>query len=147
MVPYPIHLGSCGSTLFPIQNISPLSRCESYKSLLLPLFISFISSVLHFLVRRISGCCFISSVSLFHRIIPFLFAGSWIKARDGKLLINGIEQDEDFVLEPLGYEMEPLVVPEGYVFVLGDNHNRSFDSHDWGPLPIDNIMGRSVFRY
>ncbi|CAN8247488.1 unnamed protein product [Cochlearia groenlandica] len=73
--------------------------------------------------------------------------GDWVKVRDGKLFVNDNEQQEDFVLEPMTYPMEPMFVPKGYVFVLGDNRNKSFDSHNWGPLPIEKIVGRSVYRY
>ena len=49
--------------------------------------------------------------------------------------------------EPALYSYGPATVPEGQVFVLGDNRNNSYDSHSWGMLPQDRIIGRADFRY
>ena len=69
----------------------------------------------------------------------------------GVVYINDQPLDEPYTKEPtyLKYDMEfPLVVPEGQVFVLGDNRNNSWDSRSTGIGLIDNryLMGKAVLR-
>ncbi len=46
-------------------------------------------------------------------------------------------------LKPYGNNNQPIVVPKGQLFVLGDNRDNSEDSHVWGFLPQERIMGRA----
>ena len=60
---------------------------------------------------------------------------------------RGAFQEEPFTNERAQYSLNPMTVPAGNVFVLGDNRNHSFDSHYWGFLPTKNIIGTATLRY
>ena len=74
-------------------------------------------------------------------------SGDVINVRDGMLYVNGVQQNEPYINEAPDYKLDDMKVPEGMLLVLGDNRNHSFDSHIWGFLPQENIIGRAVVKY
>ncbi|CAK7346928.1 unnamed protein product [Dovyalis caffra] len=56
-------------------------------------------------------------------------AGDLVQVHHGSLYVNGIVQTEDFLAEQPTYKSNLTYVPEGHVYVLGDNRNNSYDSH------------------
>jgi signal peptidase I len=74
--------------------------------------------------------------------------GETVEIRDGHVYINGELLDEPFTTEqtrPGRYTR--ITVPPLHVFVLGDNRNHSNDSRSFGPVPIENIVGRAWISY
>jgi len=65
--------------------------------------------------------------------------------RAGVLYLNGAPRYEPYALEAPTYSLPLTTVPAGAIFVLGDNRNVSVDSHVWGSLPIENIIGKAFY--
>lgn len=61
---------------------------------------------------------------------------------------NGRRLNEPYLEEKeIYYEMKPFTIPEGMLFVMGDNRNNSNDSHAWGPLDRDRVIGKAMVRF
>jgi len=73
--------------------------------------------------------------------------GQQIQITNGKVYVDGVPLAEDYILEPPAYEMPPVKVPADSLFVMGDNRNDSNDSHVWGFLPTQNLIGRALLRF
>ncbi len=74
-------------------------------------------------------------------------AGDTLEFNDGKIYRNGIELVESYIKEEMAFPFETIVVPDNYVFVMGDNRNGSKDSREIGPVPREHVIGKVIFRY
>jgi signal peptidase I len=72
--------------------------------------------------------------------------GDEIKVGNGKVYVNGQPLVEPYISAPPQYE-GTWKVPKDFLFVLGDNRNQSSDSHSWGFVPDNYVVGRALVIY
>ena len=72
--------------------------------------------------------------------------GDEVNIENGTVYVNGIALSEPYIAAFPAYS-GTWVVPEGSLFVLGDNRNNSSDSHQWGFVDMDDVVGKAVFIY
>ncbi|MCC6442236.1 MAG: signal peptidase I [Armatimonadetes bacterium] len=73
--------------------------------------------------------------------------GDEIKVEEGKTYRNGKPLTEPYILEEPVYPFGPAKVPPGKLFVMGDNRNNSNDSHEWGMLDRDRVLGKAMLIF
>ncbi|MEM8611236.1 MAG: signal peptidase I [Cyanobacteria bacterium P01_H01_bin.105] len=73
--------------------------------------------------------------------------GDILTVHQGQVYRNNQPLTEPYILSSPSYEMAAITVPDDALFVMGDNRNDSNDSHIWGFLPIDNVIGHAAVRF
>jgi signal peptidase I len=74
-------------------------------------------------------------------------SGDTVEGRDGQLLINGRVLVEPYLDEGVTTgDFAPVEIPEGCIWVMGDNRGDSRDSRSFGPIDEDQIVGRAFVR-
>ena len=76
-------------------------------------------------------------------------AGDTVEIKEGHVYVNDEIIREDYILEKTRTEYPKTTIPEGTIFVLGDNRGNSDDSRfpDVGFVPLDNVKGKAVLVF
>ena len=73
--------------------------------------------------------------------------GQTIEIQEGLVFVDGKPYEEPYLDQATWGKMEPVIVPEEHLFVLGDNRGASNDSRAFGVISYDDVVGRAWFRY
>lgn len=83
-------------------------------------------------------------------------AGQTVDLVDGAVFVDGQRLDEPYTHELPSYPLRtasgeeisyPYTVPDGYIWVMGDNRTNSSDSRYFGPVPEDSVTGRGCLVF
>jgi len=123
----------------PAYQVDEIDYTAQYEYKIDGLFQNFVYYVLE-----------VNKISYIKRVIAV--EGEHIKIEDGKVYINGELYDEPYLPEGTrttdgnGFFLD-LVVPEGTVFVMGDNRGNSTDSRAFGCVPVEKIESKVLLRF
>ena len=90
----------------------------------------------------------LSKTSYIKRVIGV--EGDHIKIEEGKVYLNGEELEEPYLRDGIITEnraFSDIVVPEGYIFVMGDNRPQSTDSRSFGCIPLEKVESKVWIRF
>jgi len=74
-------------------------------------------------------------------------SGDKIEVRNGYAYVNDQPLYIPKAYTPVTYTFTPVIVPEGYVFLLNDNRTDENDSRTWGSIPRDRVIGKAQFCF
>ena len=82
------------------------------------------------------------AADLIKRIVAV--GGDTVEIVDNQVLVNGIAMDEPY-RQPGSTmpDMDPTEIPDGHIWVMGDNRNKSQDSRRFGAVPVEDVIGRA----
>lgn len=100
--------------------------------------------------KLISSLSLMSETSYIKRVIGI--PGDHIEIKNGIVFLNEQPLNEEYldigtITDAVEGCFTDVVVPDGHVYVLGDNREVSGDSRRFGCIPIDKIEGKAVFRF
>lgn len=76
--------------------------------------------------------------------------GDHIKIENGKVYLNGKELDEPYLRDGIKTQsnlLTDIIVPEGYIFAMGDNREKSTDCREFGCIPIEKVESKVIMRF
>lgn len=74
-------------------------------------------------------------------------AGERVTIADGRVYIDGVPLDEPYLDQVTQGGGRSWVIPPLHVFVMGDNRSASRDSRIFGPVPLEQLIGKAMVRY